>query len=219
MVVGLTGGVASGKSVVADFFRELGAHIIDWDVLAREVVCPHLRAWEGIVEYFGKDILGDDLTINRRELGQIVFNDEMKLEKLNQITHPEIFKEDRRLTAEIEKLAPDALIVKDIPLLVEVAAQKLVDRIVVVYASEETQMKRLVGKGLSQEDARTRIAAQLPLSEKVRYADFVIYNDGSLEETKRQVERVYALLRRGNGGRAERSSPGGKHEAGPDREG
>jgi dephospho-CoA kinase len=197
IIVGLTGSVGTGKSTVTNFFRELGAYIIDWDELAREVIRPHLRAWKEIVEYFGKDFLNEDLTINRQKLAEIVFSDKDKVTKLNQIVHPEVFKEDERITNEIKSLDPDALIIKDIPLLFELTRPIFVDKIVVVSASEQTQLRRLEEKGMSREDAKNRIKSQLPLEEKIKSADFVINNDGPLEETKRQVEEIYSLLRKG----------------------
>jgi dephospho-CoA kinase len=197
IIVGVTGSVGTGKSTVTNFFRELGAYIIDWDELAREATGPHSRAWEKIVDYFGKDILNEDLTINRQKLAEMVFSDKEKLEELNQIIHPEVFKEDDRITNEIKNFDPDALIIKDIPLLFEVACTIIVDKIVVVSASEQTQLSRLAEKGMSREDAQNRIKSQLPLKEKIKSADFVIDNDGSLEETERQVEKIYSLLRKG----------------------
>jgi len=197
IIVGLTGSVGTGKSTVTNFFRELGAYIIDWDELAREVTRPHLRAWKEIVEYFGKDFLNEDLTINRQKLAEIVFSDKEKVAKLNQIVHPEVFKEDERITNEIKSLDPDALIIKDIPLLFELTRPIFVDKVVVVSASEQTQLRRLEEKGMSREDVRNRIKSQLPLEEKVKSADFVINNDGPPEETKRQVEEIYSLLRKG----------------------
>jgi dephospho-CoA kinase len=197
IIVGLTGSVGTGKSTVASFFKELGAYIIDWDELAREVVRPHLKAWEEIVEYFGKDILNEDLTLNRQKLADIVFPDREKVEKLNQIVHPQVFKEDERITNQIKSLEPDALIIKDIPLLSEVAGHIFVDKIIVVSVSEQTQLRRLEEKGMSREDAKNRMRSQFPLEEKIKSADFVINNDGSLEETKRQVEEIYSLLRKG----------------------
>ena len=195
IIVGLTGSLGTGKSTVTNFFRELGAYIIDWDELAREVTRPHSKAWKGIVEYFGKGILNADLTINRQKLADMVFSDKMKVEKLNQIVHPEVFKEDERITNEIKSLAPDALIIKDIPLLFELTRPIVVDKIVVVSASEQTQLRRLEEKGMSRKDAQSRIKSQLPLEKKTKSADFVINNDGPLEETKRQVEGIYSLLR------------------------
>jgi len=199
IIVGLTGSVGTGKSTVTNFLRELGAYIIDWDELAREVTHPHLRAWKEIVEYFGKDFLNEDLTINRQKLAEIVFSDKEKVAKLNQIVHPEVFREDERITSEIKRLDPDALIIKDIPLLFELKLTRpvFVDKVVVVSASEQTQLRRLEEKGMSREDARSRIKSQLPLEEKIKSADFVINNDGSLEETKKQVREIYSLLRKG----------------------
>jgi dephospho-CoA kinase len=199
VIVGLTGSVGTGKSTVTNFFRELGAYIIDWDELARKVTRPHLKAWKGIVEYFGKDFLNEDLTINRQKLAEIVFSDKEKVAKLNQIVHPEVFKKDERITNEIKNLDPDALIIKDIPLLFELKLTRPVfmDKVVVVSASEQTQLRRLEEKGMNREDAQSRIKSQLPLEEKIKSADFVIDNDGPLEETKKQVEEIYSLLRRG----------------------
>lgn len=196
VIVGLTGGVGTGKSTVADFFGELGAHVIDWDELARQVARPHLKTWKAIVEYFGKGILNDDLTINRQKLADVAFSDRKKVEKLNQIVHPAVFEEDERITNEIKSRDPDALIIKDIPLLFEVTRPIALDKIIVVSASEETQLKRLEEKGMKREDAENRIKSQLPLDTKVRSADFVVNNDGTLEETKRQVRAIYSLVRR-----------------------
>jgi len=197
IIVGLTGSVGTGKSTVTNFFRELGAYVIDWDELAREVTRPHLKAWKEIVEYFGKDFLNEDLTINRQKLADRVFSDKEKVEKLNQIVHPEVFKEDERITNEIKSLNPDALIIKDIPLLFELTRPIYVDKIVVVSASEQTQLRRLEEKGMSREDAKNRIKSQFPLEEKIKSADFVINNDGSFKETKRQVEEIYFSLKKG----------------------
>ena len=196
IIVGLTGGVGTGKSTVTGFFRELGAYIIDWDELARDAARPNLRAWKEIVEYFGKGCLNEDMTINRQKLAQTVFSDKEKVAKLNQIVHPEVFKEDARITDEIRNLDSDAIIIKDIPLLFEVAPPTFMKRIIIVAASEQTQLRRLKERGMSREDAMNRIKSQLPLEEKIKSADFVIYNDGSLKETKKQVKEVYSLLRK-----------------------
>jgi len=196
-IVGLTGSVGTGKSTVANLFKELGAYVVDWDELAREVTRPHLKAWKEIVEYFGKDFLNEDLTINRQKLADIVFSDKEKVAKLNKIVHPEVFNEDERITDEIKSLDHDALIIKDIPLLFELTRTVYVDKIVVVSASEQTQLRRLEGKGITREDVRNRIKSQLPLEEKIKSADFVINNDGPPEETKRQVEEIHSLLRKG----------------------
>ncbi|MEW6276416.1 MAG: dephospho-CoA kinase [Bacillota bacterium] len=195
MIVGLTGGIAAGKSTVSQMFKDLGAYLIDFDELAREVVKPGKRAWQKIVEYFGNDILNEDLTLNRQKLGELVFHDPKKLRKLNEIVHPEVFREDQKITDEILSKNPRALIIKDIPLLTEAGAQKLVEKIIVVYASSQTQLERMIERGFNEEEARARIDAQAPLEEKLKYADFIIYNDGPLEDTRKQVAEIYLKLR------------------------
>jgi dephospho-CoA kinase len=196
IIVGLTGNVGTGKSTVANLFKDLGAYVIDWDELAREATRPQSRAWKEIAEYFGKGILNDNLAINRQKLADIAFSDQEKLAKLNQIIHPKVFQEDERITNEIKNDDPDALIIKDIPLLFEVTHPISVDKIIVVSASEQTQLRRLEEKEMSQKDARNRMKSQLPLGEKIKSADFVINNDGTPEQTKRQVEEIYCLLRK-----------------------
>ncbi|SHJ04352.1 dephospho-CoA kinase [Desulfofundulus thermosubterraneus] len=194
MIAGLTGGIATGKSTVARLFQELGAHVIDFDILAHEVMRPGLKAWEEIVKFFGVEILNPDQTINRKKLGRLVFNEPEKLARLNRIVHPAVFKEDQKITAEILARDPGAVIIKEIPLLIEAGAGHLVEKIIVVYASPEVQLQRLLARGLDRDEALKRINAQAPLSEKMKWADFVIYNDGNLEETRRQVEEVYQQL-------------------------
>ncbi len=196
MIVGLTGNIAAGKSTVASFFEELGAYVIDWDELAREAVRPHSKAWKEISEYFGKRVLDADLTINRQKLADIVFSNKRELTKLNRIVHPPVFQMDERATNEIKNRDPDALIIKEIPLLFEVTRPIFVDKVIVVSANKATQLRRLKEKGTNRRDAQKRIESQLPLEEKIKSADFVINNDGPLEETKRQVEDIYSLLRK-----------------------
>ncbi len=196
IIVGLTGGFGTGKTTVASFFKESGAYVIDWDRLARKVISPHSQAWREVVEHFGKGVLNEDLTVNRQKLADMAFSDKGRLAKLNQIVHPKVFEEDERITNEIRSHDSDALVVKDIPLLFEVGRSISVDKIVVVSASEQTQLRRLEKKGIAREDARNRMRAQHPLEEKVRSADFVIDNDGPPEETRRQVENIYSLLSR-----------------------
>lgn len=194
IVVGLTGGIASGKSTISAMFRELGAHIIDYDEIAREAVRPDLPAWKGIVREFGEGILKPDRTIDREKLGRIVFDDPAKLQRLNAIVHPEVFAEADRRAEEIRRREPDAVVIKDVPLLIETQIHRTVDRVIVVAAKGENQLERLAGRGLSEEDARKRIAAQMPLPEKEKLADFIIRNDGPIEDTRRQVETIFRRL-------------------------
>ena len=192
-ILGLSGSIASGKSTVSKMFVELGAYLIDWDKLGHDVMLPNQSAWKAVMEYFGKEILNEDQTINRPVLGQKVFNKPEELQKLNQLVHPEIYKEDERLANKIRSEYPNAVIVKDIPLL-NPDMKKVFDMILVVFANEKNQIKRLAERGFDQVEAIKRIKAQPPIEEKMEIADFIIYNDGSLDETKRQVEKIYTTL-------------------------
>lgn len=197
MVVGLTGGIASGKTLVSSIFRKLGARIVDLDEIAREVVRPGLPAWKEIVEAFGKDILTKEGEIDRKRLGGIVFGDPKLLKKLNAITHPRILKEARRRIEKIKKEDPDAIIVVDAALLIESGYHREMDRIIVVYADEEIQRERLMRRnGLSREEAEKRIKAQMPLKEKLAYADYVIYNNHTVDETKREATSLFRRLKK-----------------------
>ncbi|MDY6964792.1 MAG: dephospho-CoA kinase [Halobacteriota archaeon] len=194
--VGLTGGIATGKSLVSNFFKELGAYIIDYDVVSHEVIEPQRRAWKKIVDHFGEGILDEDLTIDREKLGEIVFNASEERKKLESIVHPEIFIETGRQVRAIKNADHKAVIIQDIPLLFEVNLEKTVDKIIVVYTSEETQIRRLIERDKYDEDhAKKRISSQMSLDEKAKLADYVIGNDGSIDETKKQVEDVFKALR------------------------
>jgi len=196
VIVGLTGGVSSGKSLVAGELKRLGARIIDADEIAREVTCPGKDAYNGIVKEFGSGVLSPDGQINRKALGAIVFSDYEKLRRLNEITHPGIMREIvLRLSLFGEKY-PGELLILDAPLLIEVGLHKTMDRVIVVYADEDKQIERLKKKdNLSDDEALKRIRAQIPLSKKRGYADFVIDNNGNVEETLKQVKDVYLKLK------------------------
>jgi dephospho-CoA kinase len=203
IIAGLTGTIGTGKSTVARMFAEMGAFIIDFDVLAHEAVEPNKPAWKGIVDSFGQDILNPDQTIDRQKLAAVVFNNPDKLQKLNSITHPEIAREEQRLVEERRNVDPNGLIIKDIPLLLEIGpeiAHMLVDKIIVVYCSPEVQLTRLIARGMTEEDAKERIKTQIPVKEKIQFADFVINNDGPLEDTRKQAQNVYSQLVSGRPG-------------------
>ncbi len=195
IIVGLTGSIASGKSTVSEMFRKLGAHIIDYDMLAREVVEPYKAAWNGIVDTFGREVLNEDLTLNREKLGKTVFDDPEKLQVLNQITHPAVFDAADNQLKEIQKVDPNAFVIKDVPLLIETGIHKTVDKVVVVAATLENQLNRMMERGSSAAEAMKRIESQMPLIDKIIYANFVIQNDGSLEQTREQVEGIHKSLR------------------------
>jgi dephospho-CoA kinase len=189
-VLGLTGGIGSGKSMVASMFAQLGADVIDADRLARDVVEPGQPALQEIASTFGRDILLPDGRLDRGKLGRIIFADPVARGTLNAITHPRIRE---RMDAEIaaRQSGPGVLIV-DIPLLFENERTDRVETVIVVWVDTETQLRRLVERDeLSEHDARQRIAAQMPLDEKRARADVVIDNSGSRENTRRQVDAIY----------------------------
>jgi len=193
--VGLTGGIASGKSTVAKMFESKGAYLIDLDKLAHIVEEPGQIAWKAIVDSFGTDILNEDRTINRIKLGLIVFPDREKLSRLNSIVHPAVFEEWRRRIEHIRGKNTEAIIISDIPLLIEVGMQNQVDVVVLVYISPEDQIERLMDRnGVSRVDAERRLSAQMPIDEKISHADFVIDNRGSLEKTEIAVNTVWEEL-------------------------
>ncbi len=196
VVVGLTGSIGTGKSAVASMFRELGAYVIDFDDLSRDAVLPDTAAWKKIVETFGEEVLNKDRTINRDALGRTVFNDNNLRRRLESIIFPVIFKLDVQRTKDIASRDPSAIIIKDIPLLIENGMQKYVDCVIVVSVSREVQISRLMERdGMSRDEAEHRISLQMPVEEKIKFADYVIDNGSSLEETRRQVENVYAELK------------------------
>ena len=207
--MGLTGGIASGKSAVSRQLAERGCRVVDADVLAREVVAPGEPAWRAIVEAFGPDVARPDRQLDRKRLGALVFADPARRKVLEGITHPAI---NARRQAILDAWAAegfDGLVVLDIPLLIEVGAAAHVDRVVLVYAEPEVQLARLMGRdGFDRAEAGRRVASQMPLREKVQHAHFVIDNSGEPEETADQVRAVHAALlaehhaRRTAGGRA-----------------
>jgi dephospho-CoA kinase len=189
-VLGLTGGIGSGKSMVARMFAQLGGDVIDADQLAREVVEPGQPALEEIATAFGRDILLPDGRLNRGKLARIIFADPAARARLNAITHPRIRE---RMDAEIAaRRSGSGVLVVDIPLLYENDRNGTVETVIVVWVDPDTQLRRLRERdGLTVEDARQRIAAQMPLHEKRARADLVIDNNGSREDTRRQVEAIY----------------------------
>ena len=174
---------------------ELGAHVIDADVLAREVVAPGEPAWQAVVETFGRDVVRPDDTLDRVRLGAIVFGDPGARRRLEAITHPAIQARRQAALAALAARGFEGLVIQDAALLIEVGAAAHVDRLVVVYATPEAQLTRLMRRdGLERAEAERRIANQMPLAEKVRLAHYVIDNSDSPEETEAQVRAVHAAL-------------------------
>lgn len=183
IVVGLTGGVATGKSTVAGMFRRCGALVIDADALAREVVTPGKPAWKEIVKTFGKGVLHSDRTLNRQALGAIIFRHPAKRLALEQIIHPRVAREQRRLTRQATRNNPNAVVIYDVPLLFEAGIDKRVDTTIVVTADRETQINRLKKRnGLSRAEAIRRIKSQMPLTEKRRRSDYAL--NGTMEKSR-----------------------------------
>lgn len=193
--IGLTGGIATGKSTVARRWQELGAVAIDADVLAHRTLEPGTPTWEQVVKEFGRAILNADQTVNRRQLGEIVFTDETKRLRLNEIVHPAVRRmwDEELQNIRNDKRTTEAVCV--IPLLYEVRAEKEFDCVVTVACSEPTQIARLAAKGLNEQQARARIRAQWPIQKKMDRADYVIWNDGALEQTLRQADIIWATIK------------------------
>jgi len=195
LLVGLTGGIATGKSTVSALLRQLGCEIIDADLLAREVVEPGQPAWTTIVAEFGQDVLTGDGTLDRKKLGAIVFADPERRRRLEAITHPAIRE---RFQARLDELAEQGftgIVVFDAAVMIESGNYKNMDRLVVVVTDEPTQMARLRGRdGTDDAEGRRKIASQMPLAEKAKLADYVIDNSGDRQATAEQVRRVFAAL-------------------------
>lgn len=197
LIVGLTGGVATGKTAVSQVLREEGAYIIDADQIARDLVQPHKPAWNEIVGAFGKEILQEDSSVHRKELADKVFADPEQRKVLNQILHPRIKEEIARRAREIVGKDPEAIVVIDAPLLIELGMHHNVDRLIVVTSTQAQQIERLKKRdGRSTEEALGLLSSQMPVEEKAKLADFVVRNEGSLEEMKKRAKEVFRELKR-----------------------
>ncbi len=188
-VIGLTGGIASGKTTVSDYLKSLGVCVIDADEVAHEVTSPGSAGFKEIIEEFGEDLLTAEGNLNRKKLGEIVFSDKEALSKLNAIVHPLVIENIRQMLVKIE-CSP--CVVLDVPLLFESGMDDLCDEVWVVAVDEDTQVKRLMERdGYNLDEATRRVNAQMPLEEKVRRAHRVLDNTGTIEETKRQVDELF----------------------------
>ena len=197
LIVGLTGGVASGKSTVSKVFKEEGAYLIDADRIARELVQPHTSAWHELLRVFGEEILQPDGSVHRKRLAALVFAHPEKRAVLNRLLHPRIKEETQRRLEEIGRRDPGAIVVIDAALLVETGSYREVDWLIVVQSSKARQIERLEGRdGMSREEAERIVAAQLPLEAKLKVADIVFSNDGTIEETRRRAKELFQELRR-----------------------
>ena len=191
-LIGLTGGIASGKSLVSRQLQGLGTVVIDADRIAREVVQPGKPGWELIVREFGRSLIDSDGGLDRKALGRLVFNDPRALERLNRIMHPLILAEIEKLL-QIYRSGHEGVVVLDAPLLFETGLDQSVDEVWVVMVDHQTQVKRLMERDrLTEQEAEHRIRLQIPLEEKVSRADRVIDNRGLPEETERQVKLAFS---------------------------
>ncbi len=197
ILVGLTGGVATGKSTVAKMFKQCGAVVIDADQLAHEVVKPGKPAWREIVKTFGKTLLNPDRTLNRRELGALVFGNRIKLRQLERIIHPHVAREQARLTKQAAKKDPHAVVIYDVPLLFEAGIDKRADHTIVVTADRDTQIARLKKRnGFSRAEAIRRIRSQMPLAKKIQRADHALNGTVPHPSLRKQVGQLFKSLRR-----------------------
>lgn len=195
MIIGLTGGIASGKSTVSALLVNKGARLVDADVIAREVMLPGHKVLAAVVRQFGEDILFPDGTLNRVKLGDIVFNDPEALKTLNQLTHPAIRQEIKEHMLTMEQEDPGKLILVDIPLLFESRLESLFKEIIVVYVPREVQITRLMERNrLSLEEAEARLKAQMDIELKRSKANYIIDNSGDLAHTEHQVAVLWDRL-------------------------
>jgi dephospho-CoA kinase len=194
LLVGLTGGLATGKSTVSEILRGLGCVVLDADVLAREVVEPGQPALAAIVEEFGRDVLGPDGTLDRKRLGALVFADPARRRRLEAITHPAIRDRFLARLAELQSQGFEGIVVWDAPVMIETGGHAAMDRLVVVVADPATQRARALARDGDPADAERKIASQMPLNDKARLADHVIDNSGDRAATEARTREVHAAL-------------------------
>ena len=196
LLAGLTGGMGSGKTTVGELFKALGAYVLDADMICRSLVEPGKPAWREIVNSLGDGIIKDDQTLDRRKIAGIVFKDPEKKEGLEAILHPRVIEEEQTIYKGILKDDPDALVIIDAALLIESENYRKVDKVIVIACDEETQLERIMAKNMfSREDAQRRLQQQMPLKEKIKFADYVLHNDSGLSDLKEKVEMLFQQLK------------------------
>lgn len=192
LIIGLTGGISSGKSFVSEYLQKLGAIVIDADKLARAAVEPGSPALQEIRSYFGDEVFEPSGELNRKKLGEIIFNSVRDKEKLNSIIHPMVIEETKRQIEKYKVENKGPAIIIDAPLLIEAGMHNLTDEIWVVAVNEEIQIERLIKRDkLTRQEALNRLKMQMPLQEKLKYADQIIDNNGSKEDTLRCVQALW----------------------------
>ena len=196
ITAGLTGGIATGKSTVASFFRAAGAHLIDADRIAHQVVKKQMPAWQAVVDCFGHGVLLSDGEIDRPKLADLIFNDVNQQRRLNEIVHPYVIKEINRQLAYIRRYHPDAVVILDVPLLFEAGMDQGLPEVIVVYTPRNLQLRRLMARdALTEKEALARVRSQMDIEDKRARATIVIDNSGSVAQTRKQTLRVFAELR------------------------
>ena len=196
LVAGLTGSIATGKSTVSGILKELGAFIVDADRAAHEVVLPGTKAWNEIVRIFGKKILQKSGEIDREHLGRIIFNDSAMRSILEEVVHPEVMHSMDEQIRSITSGFPDAVVILDVPLLIETGMHKGVSEVIVVYCPEDMQITRLmIRDNISREEALTKVRAQISIEEKRHYASLLIDNSASRDNTRKQVKNTYNRIK------------------------
>lgn len=194
--VGLTGSIAVGKTFVCGVFRELGCHVLDADITAREVVEPGTPGLRRIIDTFGPEVLQPDGGLDRQRLGALVFSDRSKRETLNSILHPLIIERQNNWIEVFRKKDPDGIVIVDAALMIESGGYKRFDQLIVVWCDPQIQLERLMQRdGISKEDAAKRIASQMPQDEKKRYADHLIDTSDGFDTTRLQVTEVFEKLK------------------------
>lgn len=191
-LIGLTGGIASGKSTASNYLKDKGYIVLDADIYAKKIMEPGQVAYENILDYFGREILNEDRTINRKALGNLVFNNRDKLTQLNQFTHPEV---KRLMREDQDKYLPDNHVFLDIPLLFENNRHEMCDLVITVYVTYENQLDRLMSRnGFTEEEAKSRIASQMDLEEKKNRSDIVFDNNATKEALYKQIDGFLSKL-------------------------
>lgn len=195
LLVALTGGIATGKSVIAQVWEQLGCYIHESDTLAHELQAPEMPAWKAIVSHFGKKILNPDNTINRPMLGEIVFSDKKERQFLNNLLHPMVMEKKREIVQKVMEEGLYKIFVSVAALTIEAGYAKFFDKIVVVHCGKEIQLKRLMDRdSIGREDALKKIASQMLAEEKRKFADYIIDTSGTLQQTLEEAERTYRNL-------------------------
>jgi len=195
LIVALTGGIATGKSIVAQTLQNLGCYIHSADQIAHRIMEPEKPAWKKIVSHFGKDILNPDQTINREKLGAIVFADEVKRNFLNQLVHPLVLEEKMKIIEQLEKDGQYRIFISEAALTIESGFAEFFDKIIVVFCQEQIQIKRLMKRdNIDREEALKKIGSQMHPEEKLKYADYVVDSSGSIQSTVEQTKNVFSNL-------------------------